>query len=243
MKKRTYGRILMLLFLVCGVGLTGCKSVKVEEKKEDILVEYAANALLKHDKRFNNKALLTETTTKKETTRYVVETPKQEETTTKENQSNKGSHTSTDGKTDKKVTFAQVMGLTNFHVTYKGFTVTDTYPKGDGEDLFSGVTAAQNKKLVVLQFSVKNTGKRKKRLNMLEKRLNYQLEIGDNEVQYARIPALLLNALNTYNDTINAGKSKELVLIFEVSEKSAKNMKDISLTITGGDIEGTIALK
>ncbi len=243
MKERTHGRMLLLLFLVCGVSLTGCKSVKVEEKKEDILVEYAANALLKHDKRFNNKALLTETTTKKETTRYVVETPKQEETTTKANQSNKGSHTGTDGKTDKKVTFAQVMGLTNFHVTYKGFTVTDTYPKGNADDLFTSVTAAQNKKLVVLQFSVRNTGKRKKRLNMLEKRLNYQLEIGDNEIQYARIPALLLNALNTYNDTINAGKSKELVLIFEVSEKSAKNMKDISLTITGGDIEGTIALK
>ena len=243
MKEQTHGRMLLLLFLVCGVCLTGCKSVKVEEEKEDILVEYAANALLKHDKRFNNKALLTETTTKKETTRYVVETAKQEETTTKANQSGQSSKTGKDAQTNQNVTFAQVMGLTNFNVAYNGYIVTDTYPKEKTADLSSGVTAAQNKKLVVLQFTVKNAGKKKKKLNMLEKRLNYQLEIGDNEVQYARIPALLLNALNTYNDTINAGKSKELVLIFEVSEKSAKDMKDISLTITGGDIEGTIALK
>lgn len=243
MKKQIQSKTLLLLLLTCSMCcMAGCKSVKVEEEKEDLIAEYAANALLKHDKRFNNKALMTETTTKKETTRYVVETQKQEETTTKANQTNVGSQSGTSSDSNKNVTLTSAMGLTNFKVTYKSCIVTDSYPEGDATDSFSGLTAAKNKKLVVLQFNVKNTGKQKKKLNMLAKKLYYQLEIGESESQYAKI-TLLLNALNTYNATIDAGKSEELVLVFEVSEKSSKNMEDISLTITGGDIEGTIELK
>ncbi len=236
----------LMISVVCMTCFSGCQKlqrIEIEEEKEDLLVEYAANAVLKNDKRFNNKALQSESTTPRQTTTYVVETAKQEETTTvaKQNGSNSGSSAS-DNQETAKLTLNQLFSLNGIKVTYLGKSVTDSYPKDDSNTM-SGVTAADGKKLVVLRFKLKNTTDKAKTVNMLEKKLNYQLQLNGDEAQYARIPALLLDSLNTFHGEIKAGKSKELVLIYEFNKKSTKDISKMELTISGGANDGTIELE
>ena len=111
----------------------------------------------------------------------------------------------------------------------------DTYPE-DGSGF--ALRARQGKKLLILSFSVTNTGGQDQTLDMLAGSTEFRVAVNGENAQKTML-TMLDNDLSTFRGTIPAGGSVETVLAAEVSEDTADaitsilvNLKNDSQTCT-----------
>ena len=102
--------------------------------------------------------------------------------------------------------------------------------------------AVENTKLLIIKLDVKNVTSNDIKLNIMKYNARYRANINDSDKLVAQV-TLLLNAFNTYEGTIKANKSEELVLVFQTNAKSKSDIKNMVLDIYCGEKQGTITLK
>ena len=230
MRKRLKNCILISSIIVSAIVMTGCvEKLHISDEDRELIVEGAVNAVLNHDKNYivkmKDRIVEEETTvwinddgsasvTEEDTTRDAqkVENDSQEETSKPDSSENSSS---------------DVFGVSGFKIESCGYEVKASYP--EDVDGFSMVATSGNK-LLVMKFKVKNTSGESSKLDMLGRKNRYRCYINDSNVITAQITALP-NGLNTWSDTIGAGKSKEMVLIFQVSDDIASNINSIKLSV------------
>lgn len=243
MKKKIKGfAFIMAASVLPLMYMSGCSSISYGNTKEEEVVEYAVNAVLNHDKNYIVK-LADRAPEPETTTVWISDNEAQNAAGSESQEGNAGNNNSSGGNSEKPQTVTvsanEGFGLSGFTVTEAGYELSDRYP--DGNDGFSMV-ALKNNKLLVLKFNVTNNSGSAASLDMLGKNLSYRCLINNSKGVNVQVTALL-NALNTYNGTFEAGETKEMVLVFQISDEISANINNISLYIAKDSGTGVIAIK
>ena len=214
--KRIKPVVMVCLLCIGMVALTGCDSLDYTTEQEDVIANYAANILLRHDKNYKSDYISEEETTSKEEDTEVTE----EETTTVDNSVNG------DG----------INGDTNVGKVSSAEDVTSALhlPDDSSTDIFV-MKAVENSKLLVVKFNISNTTSQDISINIMSSVQKFKGIVNDAKKYNAQL-TLLLDALNTYEGTLKAGTSQTLILVYQTQLDEKDDVKSLSVELT--DISG-----
>lgn len=133
----------------------------------------------------------------------------------------------------------EVMGLPEgVTVTFQGYGIYDAYPE-DSEAFV--VSAAQGKKLLVLEFSIMNASGQEQAVDMLSKDISYKVKI-DRKAVVRPLTTFLPDDMASYGETLPAGGSASAVLLVEMDAAEAERISFISLSMKSESKSCTIQL-
>lgn len=235
MRKKIVSKVMLSVFCVCtAFGFAGCEATELSKEDEALVVEYVANVVINHDNNYIVKMAHREK--EEETKRPWIEddgsisTEKQtsdENADSNQGADNKEEETTKTPSQNSLISVNEAFGIAGISVESAGYTVGDKYPEGN--DGFSMV-ATKGYDLLVLKFNVKNSTAENKNLDMTALDYNFRCIVNTDKKLNAQITALV-NALNTWNGVIEAGSTKELILVFQVNEEVSKNIESIKLSV------------
>lgn len=221
--------------MIAGVLFTGCVStLEYTEEQQDMIADYAANVVLRHDERYKNNYLET-----MPETIPTTEAPTFGEDTTYPTQSG-ASGQENETKPYQDGTMSDVLGLESLteamsigglQAEYLDYYVSDCYPFDDPNALFV-MNAVPDSKLLILKFRLSNPTSGDIAINMMGQNRRFRGIINEVTKTNAQL-SLLLDALNTYESTLSAGASEDLVLVFQVSSiESKESVKSLVVEFT-----------
>ena len=235
-KKKT---AIILSVVTTALLLTACDSLEYTEEQEDLIANYAANVVLKHDKeyKYNYVTDLAE----EETSRFESETQGEETETTVVTDDGNGNGTGSSetviGSGENAETIAQAFGLPDgILVEYADYSVVGTYPSGDSANNVFVMKAVDNSNLLVVKFRLTNQTSQDVAVNLMQNGKKYKGIVNETKKYNAQL-TLLLDALNTYEGTITAGSAQELVLVFQTQLESYDDVRNLSVSVV--DDSGT----
>lgn len=235
--------IFLILAVIC---LTGCaKSIKLEEEKKDLIVEYAADVVLKHDKDLSNHVLheTTKLQPESETTTAAITGGNPTEETTMEASNNNLSGQGGELQQESDVTtLNEAVSIAGLDIQYSGYTITKQYPDKVSNDTSVVMTPADKNRYLVMNLMVTNQTDKNLEVNIIGKEIKYRAILNGTEEVNAEIPIVVLNAFNTYSDTLKAKGKKTLSLVFEITKKQADSLNSLSLRVSGSAKDGIINL-
>lgn len=237
MRKRIIGGSAIICFALT---MAGCSNAIPEMTKEqqELVVEYAAGAVLRHDKNYESKLveLTLEETQAKEG--EAVPTPEPERTEPKAADVSVIDNTETAEMVYSIESFLQLDAVS---ITYEGYEIDDFYPnENESEDLYFIMNATEGNKLLVLKFRAENISTTDTELDILQSNIRFKIDV--NGVEKNALTTLLLNDLAYYQGTLAAGESTELVLVCEISDQLTEEISSLSLVMKSADDTATIPL-
>lgn len=213
---------------------TGCSSIDVSSEDEELIVEYAVNSVLNHDRNYIVKLAERETEAEEPTTWLSENTDREE---TGENTDSNGGNNS--GNPGGIVSVNEAFGIDGFTVKGNGYEMVNKYPNDNSG--FSMV-AISDSDLLVLKFNVTNNSSSKAALNMVDSEYSYRCLVNNKVRLNAQVTALL-NGMNTWNGSFEPGETKEMVLVFQISEEVSADINSISIAVVKDGNVKTAAIK
>lgn len=242
MKKRkctVYKKIFLILSAMLSVTfLTACESLDYTEEQEDIIANYAANIVLKHDVKYKYNYITdieeTETTTNNQMSG--------EYETTAGNGNQSGQESGNTGQIVESI--AQAFEIpAGIQADFVDYSVVSSYPSGNSENNVFVMKAVENSNLLVVKFRLTNQTAQDIPVNLMANGKKYKGILNESKKYNAQL-TLLLDALNTYEGVIAAGEGKELVLVFQTQLDSKEDVKTLSVSVSDDNgQEKTIKLK
>lgn len=210
MMKRKLCVIVMFSFL-----LTGCQSTQLTKTESGQISEYIAYSLLK----FNDNPDLVNTQAEEPiedaaASEEPVEVSK--EPAVEESASNTPDTVKTETQATaegKETSAGALFGSNDLKISVKNSGLYDNYPKNSSSTYFS-LTASSNKKLFVLELTVKNEGSKTVTFKTSNSGLEYTLD-GSSE---KALVTLLEKDIHFFKTDLKSGKSLKGLVIFEVDK-------------------------
>lgn len=238
-----------LIIGTVGICLCGCGNTipEMTEQEQELVVEYAANELLKFDK--NHVVKLTELEEEEPAETPEEATPDKTQPEEKEEPEDKGGVTADDvtvidqtgeNASIENVSIEQFLGLSDAEISYTGYEIADSYPSDGTEEVYFFMEATENSQLLVLKFDLKNTADGEKEVNLADSQVRYK--IGINGAEQNALTTMLLNDMAYYQGTLAAGESTELVVVGEIPSDQADQITDLALVMKSVDDSATISL-
>lgn len=233
--------------IVASLLVTGCGAMPdLTQEETELISEYAVGVLLKYDKSHGSRLVDTSAYDTVEEVEMPEELP--EEPVLEEEPEEVSDTTEVvDVSQDEDITEPSVSsveeyyGIPNVAIQYTGYELTDSYPSiGEGEELFFSMDATPGTQLLVLKFSVLNTGNEDQLMNMLGYGARFRVSV-NGEASNGALATMLLNDMQTYDDVIPAGSSVELVSIVEVPQNTSVN--SIDFILRGNGENATLSLQ
>ena len=237
--KMKYGVIVLLVALLT----TGCgnKIPELSEQEQELVVEYAREVVLKHDRNYQSR-LVDLSLEQENVNEEEPETPSEEEdeasSDAKETDGQEVSVTDNTQTEVQNVTLEEFLKLDDVKFTYNGYELDNFYPQ-QGEELYFIMEATQGSKLLVLKFLAENTSGTEINLDIAKTETRFKI-IADGVGKNA-LTTMLLNDLTYYQGTIAPGENVELVLVCEIPEEQTE-ISTLELTIRSVDDSATISL-
>ncbi|MDD6202551.1 MAG: hypothetical protein PUB13_06375 [Lachnospiraceae bacterium] len=233
------------------VMLTGCTGElpDMTDEQTAMVTEYASNLLIKYNN-LSSRTLLNDSQLEIAEAKEAEEKEKQrkkEEAAQaylqqqEEEQSEEEESNVKDEKQEYIMDVASFLDMEGVSVEYAGCSLCDSYPDETSEDAFFAIEATEGKKLCILNFTVTNQSSEDKELDMFSKQARFYLQIEDEKM----IPVqttLLFDDFSSYKNTMAAGASENMVLLFEVSDTVTQASR-ISMTVQYGEDKGVISLQ
>lgn len=240
--------------LLCGITaaalLTGCGDAMPELTQEEtnLISEYAVGVLLKYDKYHSSRLV--------DTTAYDVTTDAAQDEEPEETEE----PAQTEAEEERPVDDTQVVdvsqdeetpvvpatieeyyGIPEFTFQYTGYELVQNYPPAlEEDDLFFAMDATDGMQLLVLKFTATNTSSSDQTLNMLGYGARFRISVNGESSQGA-LATMLLNDMQTYDETVPAGSGVELVSIVEVPQ--SVSVDTIEFVLRGGEENAVIKLQ
>lgn len=225
--------------LAVAVLLTGCTNVPdLSRVHNNIEAEYMAGLMLKYDANYDemldyDRSILNPTPTPEPTRTPVArQSGAASGTSVAENQNEAGTG---EGSVETYITMEEMGTIQGITLSQQTYELRKSY----GSD-YAVVDAEDGNRLLVVKFRMKNGTTGSKKVNMPSANMSYSLEI-DGESMGNAIRTLLPDDLQNYYGKIPAGKSREAVLIFKISQ--TKKVKNASLYVSNGKQTAQISLK
>ena len=250
MRKRI---IVSCLILAMIITTTGCgRMVELTDEENHLIAEYAAELLLKYNKKYGSRyeesdivseEQTTEMTDSDTTTEVSTETELSTEATTETTEATtEAEETTTESTTeefepiddivvnvDKDYNIAKLAGEDNISIKYAYYMILDKYPSYDEDGVYIEIEAQQGYKLCVLKFNVENITNSEQCVDLYSKDIDYKL-IVDNKRAAKPMFTILIDDLYTYQKNMEGSLFEEAVLLFQVSDSVAEDMKDIKFS-------------
>lgn len=242
MKKKKLSKTLALsLIIISAFGLCSCGgSLEYTEQQEDVIADYMANMLLRHDVNYQYRYISEEETTTEEETTAQEETTDlyADETDDSQNGVSDNGEANAVSVDDLATALKMPDGIS---VQYDGFEVTDIF--SDEEDSLFVMKAVEGYRLLVVKFKVTNTTGADISINMMANIAKYKGIVNDTKKYNSQL-TLFLNAINTFEGTIGAGSTKTMFLIYQTQLDSEDQLSSLSVELTDTSNQRTIiALK
>ncbi len=222
-------KICCSILIMCLILLSGCGSLpEMTQEQENAIVEYAAGLLIKNMKDYDSRLVdLSLYNEVEENTQETGDT--EEEAGGMDEVADTEVIDRVDGETYGSMdTLLMPEGMT---ITFVESRVTDTYPDDGSGDPFFALDAAAGKKLLVLEFSVRNTTDEDKVLDIFGIEKKCVVTVNDN-AQSMTLSTMLLDDLSTYVGTVAAGEEISLVLLAEMEPSVLEQIESIKLKVT-----------
>lgn len=233
--------------LLCGVAvmliMTGCGATvpDLTEEETAIISQYAADVLLKYDKNHGSRLVeLPEETV--EEVAETEETPAAEETQPEASDDvTVVDKTKEAEETAETTTIESYYGISDFTFQYTGYEIVNSYPDMEEEgDVFFSMDATEGTQLLVLKFQATNQTGTEQMLSMLSYGARFRISV-NGESSKGALATMLLNDMQTCEQTVEPGSSIELVSIIEIPVDTG--IDSIDLILRGGEQDAAMKLQ
>lgn len=259
-------RILGVLAMAV-VMLTGCidSMPEMTSDQTDMVAEYAAGLLLKYSPNYNymlvsedelvaalNQRALVEQMTADET-QQEDEEEADEETTQEQQTSNAETPTEETAEeaveetpvqmlADSSTDLVMELGLAEqVSLCYQSFEICDSYPK-DAKG-YSGIDAAEGKKLLVMHFDLENDTADKVDCQLFDYSMRLRVTINDSVTRSAEDTTLLPDDMASYVGTLEAGEKIDVIAVAQIEEMSDSDIASLTLQISSSNGNYSIKIR
>lgn len=226
-------RLFTVIFAMLFV-LTGCAEPlhELTEEEEELIVHYSAYAVAKYN--IYQKDGMTSAELSEDDMNETEENTESEEIT----QDNTGVNGTTgQGNTSKDessanpkatTSLAKAVGQENLTVTYNGLEVSEHYQEGG----YYSLDAESGRTYLIMNFTLKNSTQSEQTVDAFTSEHSYSIDISGKN--YSEKKTFLTYSLSTYQGTLDAGKSVDVVLLFEVPKGTEVKDDDVNLNVEMG---------
>ena len=181
------------------ITLTGCGTqlYDMTDAEQSLIANYSAYVVAKHN--IYQQDGMTNATEDTEDTEKVDEV------------SPDNSHSQ-----EKKVSLAEATGYGSLDITYNGATESDVYNEGS----YYSMTAGSGNTFAVMKFTLKNPTGEDINVDMFGNARTYKATFPDGK-EYTAEGTFLTYSLNTFQGTVKAGGSVDVVLLFKIPQGTA----------------------
>lgn len=231
---------LCVLTMMMAAMLTGCTDVPdLSNVDNSLAAQYVADALLRNDKNYDDSldydhSILQATPTPAPT---PVPTPAPSGGPDKDDGSSvpNGDGGSKPGDNLESVSVSDIYGISGINIKAGTYRVTSSYGSS-----VAVCTPKKGNKLVVVNFTVANTSKAYKKVNLQKQKIQAELLSGTTRLG-APMLSIVEGDLQYFNATLNGGRKKQGVLVFEV-DKSTK-LKDVKVRFVKNGKEAVVSVR
>ena len=223
---KRYKRFLFVCIAACSLFLGGCGDALfvLTPEEEELIVHYAAYVTAKHN--IQQKDGMSGVYVPDEIPQDSESTDSTE--TPDDGQNPNGGDGSGEGQQMgvSSISLAEAIGHgSDLVITFTGSSIADNYIEGsaDSGDAQEGYT------FYVMKFLITNISQQDVELNNVVLRPGFKLTAG--ELAVTSEETFLMSDFSTYMGTIEAGKSVEAVLLFEVPKSAAEGITEPGLQI------------
>lgn len=219
--------------------LSGCGAMAMPaltEEQEDQIVQYAADAVMRHVYTRNMRLADLSLYEEKE------ETEKADETKEPAGIMDPVADTPVTDRSEETASkgFADVLLPEGCSMEYTGYEITDSYPRT--EDVAFVIDASVGKKLLILSFTIANNGTESTYVDVNGRKPSCVLQINDTDKCFIQV-TLLTDDLTTYSGSLDAGQEVPLVMIAEIPEEAADGIETLKLSVTAEGSSATAVLQ
>lgn len=241
------------------VAMTGCgiKVYDLTEDEENQIVSYAAAAVAKHN---SNQTMGLVKNPSDDSAKDKDSSPMKDnpEDTDQKNTAN-GQNEDADGSAENggsqggsssaaggnaadtpagsAVSLTDAIGISGITFQYTGASIQNNYKAGD----YMILMPDDGNKYLVLSFRATNSAQSPVLIDLLSRKASYTLTVdGQNSADNAE--TILLNDMSTYQATLEAGGSADLVLLFEFPENQISDSSALTLVMHDGGTDKNIQL-
>ena len=216
MKKGILLAILSLMLCL----LTGClEATPLNDEEMDVVAEYAASLLLKHDKKYSTPLFYTEDKEVRLTpTPTPTEKPKNPITENNQTGSNEAQKPQepeaimyNDKETGRQLT--ELISVDGISISCKGCELKDSVVSNN----YFSLQAKEGRQYAVVKFTLQNTSNREIRFDASGKGLEYSIDVNTGTVSRVSL-SLLENDMQYMEIPVPAGGTAEAVLVFEIAD-------------------------
>ena len=246
-------KLCLTALLILTLALTGC-GVTLSDEQNRIIAEYAADLLLKYDVNYQSQYADSSLNTMESeivtTTEATTTEARTEENATEEEPGSADRDVSSEATTESTGTvsasglsdIADMIGMSGASIRYDSYSVTDYYPSYDQEGAFIYLEADEGYKLLVVRFDLENQSSQDMEVDLLNEEIAYKLLMNGNKAAKPML-TILMDDLGTYRSTLSAGGTDSAVLIFQISNNLANDIKTLDLQVSHQGNTGTIHIK
>lgn len=238
---------IMASVLVAATVMTGCgtKIYDMTDEEQQLIVNYSAYALSKHNiYQPDGMTSATESETEEqdtsatETETETADEKTSEKTDTGQENGNSGQSQQTAQETKptmQTVSLAQAIGYEGLSVSYAGMTTEETYKEGS----YYSMEAGAGNTYAVLKFTLSNTTGADMNVDLFTNTGKYRAAFSGGK-EYEAEGSFLTYALNTFQGTIAAGQSVDVVLLFKVPQDTVCD--SVTMSVEKDNVKNLIAL-
>ncbi len=219
----------MVAALATSFALAGCSSVipNMSAEEEQAVGEYAAFVLLKYDANHRSRLVDLSKVVEKEP-------PKKEEPANNQEQGGMGPVADTpviDNTTNRVNSIEAFFGLPEgISFTYQGIETSTSYQEPGQEAGHFTVEAANGKSLVILKYQVSNQSQSVQKVDLNAQSAVFKVTLNGSYKRTA-LMTMLPNDMSTYEEDLQPGETKEVVLLIETDPSTAGSITSVALEI------------
>lgn len=204
------------------ITLTGCGTqlYDMTDAEQSLIANYSAYVVAKHN--IYQQDGMTNATEDTEETEKVDEVSPgnshSQDNKTSEAGNDKSSNSQKEpaASQEKKVSLAEATGYGSLDITYNGATESDVYNEGS----YYSMTAGSGNTFAVMKFTLKNPTGEDINVDMFGNARTYKAAFPDGK-EYTAEGTFLTYSLNTFQGTVKAGGSVDVVLLFKIPQGTA----------------------
>lgn len=204
------------------ITLTGCGTqlYDMTDAEQSLIANYSAYVVAKHN--IYQQDGMTNATEDTEDTEKVDEVSPgnshSQDNKTSEAGNDKSSNSQKEpaASQEKKVSLAEATGYGSLDITYNGATESDVYNEGS----YYSMTAGSGNTFAVMKFTLKNPTGEDINVDMFGNARTYKATFPDGK-EYTAEGTFLTYSLNTFQGTVKAGGSVDVVLLFKIPQGTA----------------------
>ena len=234
---------IMASVLAVATVMTGCgtKIYDMTDEEQQLIVNYSAYALSKHNiYQPDGMTSATEAETEEQDTSAAEtadeKTSEKTDTGHENGNSSQSQQTAQETKpTMQTVSLAQAIGYDGLSVSYAGLTTEETYKEGS----YYSMEAGAGNTYAVLKFTLSNTTGTDMNVDLFTNTGKYRAAFSGGK-EYEAEGSFLTYALNTFQGTIAAGQSVDVVLLFKVPQDTVCD--SVTMSVEKDNVKNLIAL-